>query len=211
MSSIDTLYNFIMEKCIDHLEEHEKLVRDEVVSTMVHPRTPQSIQSIASLLVSTEENIRGNLMPFQSVIRVPSDNGQVSTFHASFVDFVVDPARSKTRSVDKTRDHRMVAERCFQCLNGSFRRNICNLLEDTIGSRPHVIGDNAIPEGLQYACLHWAFHLTMTLDDPPADLYKEAMSGSDAPLWKAACAEELLSFVINNNNNVEHFYTIISR
>ena len=90
--------------------------------------------------------------------------------HTSFHDFIVDPARSKRYCVDASESHRLLAKNCLQCMNMSLRRNICNLHEDTVGSRSHVINDmNAIPEGLQYACLHWAYHLAKTLHHPAAD------------------------------------------
>ena len=166
---IDSFYNLIMTEAFHDLESDELLARRELLTTVVSLQTPLSVQGIATLLVTPEHDIRGDLWPFQSVIRVPSDNsGQVSIFHASFRDFIVVPERSKMYSVDAHGGHQLLADKCFQCLNKCLRRNICNLPEDSIGSCPHAINDlSIIPEALRYSCIHWASHLAEAIARSP--------------------------------------------
>ena len=170
-TGIDSFYSLIIEEAFGTLTETETARGRVVLSTVIFLQAPLSIQGIASLLVLPEHDIRRNLRLFQSVIRVPSAKaGQVSIFHTSFRDFIVDPGRSKIYCVDASESHQLLAKNCLQCMNRSLRRNICKLIEDTIGSRSHVINDlNVIPEALQYACLHWAYHLSKSLDHLPTD------------------------------------------
>ena len=169
---IDSFYNLIMEEAFGALTETETARRRGILSTVIFLQTPLSIQGMVSLLVLPEHDIRRNLRPFQSVIHVPSANvGQVSIFHTSFRDFMVGLARSKY-CVDASESHHMLANNCLQYMNRSLRHNICNLPEDTVGSRPHVINDiNIIPEALQYACLYWAYHLAIALERPPGNAH----------------------------------------
>ena len=105
---IDSFYSLIMEEAFRDLDEEETLSRREVLSTVVFLRAPLSIQGIVSLLVFPEHDIRGSLSPFQSVIRVPSANaGQVSIFHTSFRDFIVNPARSKEYCIYGSKSHQL--------------------------------------------------------------------------------------------------------
>ena len=172
-NTIDSLYGMIMDQAFDKLEDGESIWRQEVLASVVLFQTPLSIAGITSLLGIPNDQAEADLSPFHSVIHVPSTvNGHVSIFHASFREYIVDPARYGHRhGVNAPKGHEILTVKCLQFLNRSLRRNICNLPEDTIGALPHEITDlSVIPEALQYSCLHWASHLVDTLADPPADI-----------------------------------------
>ena len=132
---------------------------------------PLSITGIASLLDTPEHDIKGDLSPFCSVVRVPSSmNTQVSIFHTSFRDFILDAERSKAHRANSSKGHQILADKCLECLNRCLRRNICNLVEDVGGSHAHEINDmSVIPESLRYTCMYWSSHLEHALAHPSAD------------------------------------------
>jgi hypothetical protein len=119
------------------------------------------MDGIASLLGMSYFQIETDLLPFHSVIYVPSTkDGQVSIFHASFREFIVDAERCKGHSVNYTQGHQSLAVKSLQLLNKSLRRNICNLPEDTVGALAHDIPSPCvISEAIQYSSLYWAYHL----------------------------------------------------
>ena len=113
-----------------------------------------------------------DLSPFHSVIHVPSgSHGHISIFHASFREFIIDPARcGDGHHVDACQGHESLTVRCLQLMNKSLRRNMCGLREDRVGALAHDISDlSVIPEALRYSCLHWASHLVETFSHPLAD------------------------------------------
>ena len=168
---VDSFYNLIMNEAFQNLEDEEILTRRGILGTVVFLQTPLSVTGIASLLVTPEHDVKGDLSPFSSVIRVSSStNGQVSIFHTSFHDFILDPKRSNAHHADGSRAHQILADKCLECLNRCLRRNICNLVEDGGGLHPHEINDMSVnPESLRYACIYWASHLEHALADPSAD------------------------------------------
>jgi hypothetical protein len=103
------------------------------------------------------------LEPFHSVIDVShSVDAPVVLFHASFPDYVTDPRRSNDYALDANHHHLILAAKCIKHLNNSLIPNVCKIKRTT-----HIlsIGDSniaaVIPVGLQYACLHWAAHLSL--------------------------------------------------
>jgi hypothetical protein len=130
----------IMDEAFHDLDAREESLRREVLSAVVLLQTPLSVDGIASLLGMSYAQIESDLSPFHSVIHVPSTkDGQVSIFHASFREFIVDAERCRGHSVDYTQGHQMLAVKSLQLLNKSLRRNICNLSEDTVGALAHDI------------------------------------------------------------------------
>ena len=158
--TIDRLYLMIMDRAFDKLEGSERTLRREVLASVVLVQTPLSTPGIASVLDMAKDQIETGLSPFHSVIHV-SFGEQISIFHASFREFIVDPARcGDGHHVDPGEGHEMLTVKCLQLLNRSLRRNICNLPEDIIDALAHKIPDlSVIPEALRYSCLHWASHL----------------------------------------------------
>ena len=158
--TIDNLYLMVMGQAFDKLEDSERILRREVLASVVLVEIPLSTAGISSLLDIPKDQIEASLSPFHSVVHVPP-GGHISIFHASFREFIVDPARcGDGQHIDPAEGHEMLTVKCLQMLSKSLRRNICNLPEDMIGGQAHKIPDlSVIPEALRYSCLHWASHL----------------------------------------------------
>ena len=172
-SSIDNLYRTIIAQAFDKLEDDERILRREVLTSVVLFQTPLSMTGIASLLDMSNSQAEADLSPFHSVIHVPPGKHEhISIFHASFREFIVDPARcGEGHHVDSRKGHELLTARCLQLLNRSLRKNICNLQEDRIGALAHEIPDlSVIPEALRYSCLHWASHLADSISHSLVDV-----------------------------------------
>ena len=172
-STIDNLYLMVMKQAFANLEDSESILRREVLTLVVLSQTPLSITGIASLLDMPKDQVEAALSPLHSVIHVPSgSHGHISIFHASFREFIIDPARcGDGYHVDASKSHEMLAIKCLQLLNKSLQRNICKLPEDWIGALAHEIPDlSVIPEALRYSCLHWANHLADGFSQHVADI-----------------------------------------
>ena len=161
---IDSLYNDIMERAFHRkLLDAEVSARREIVSTVIFPLVPLSMNTIASLLSMAVSQPWTHLAPFRSVIHVPTaDTSPINIFHTSFPDFIVDPSRCKEPfRLDQSEGNRMLTVRCLRCLNKTLERNIWNQSTNMTVSSSHI--PKANPQALRYSCLHWASHLAHSL------------------------------------------------
>ena len=158
---IDSLYNDIMRQAFcSQLEPEDVSRRHKILSAVVFLLVPLSMGAITHLLCMDSLQAQFALAPFHSVIHVPpkSDISQVTIFHASFPDFIVNPSRCEEPfRMDQSEGDRMLTVQCLRYLNQSLKRNIWTL------DRNMMVSSNAIPEALRYSCLHWASHLAQAL------------------------------------------------
>ena len=166
-STIDGLYEHILDQACESKEESEVIPMRRLVSMIVFLRNPLPIQSISSL-----SGIDAHLCLSQltSVIHMPThEELAVTPFHASFPDFVTDPTRcSRERdppfcALVASEGHEMIALKCLEQMNRSLKYNICEVPKELTVSRRGATNspDNSrrISEALKYSCIYWASHL----------------------------------------------------
>ena len=141
---IDSLYNNVIRQALCELQPDEISVRRDTLSAIVFLLVPLSLEAITSLLDMDSLEVRFALVPFQSVIHVPTaDTSPVTLFHASFPDFIVDPCRCEEPfRLDQSKGHRMLTVQCLRCLNQTFNNLDTNMMR-SFSHEP-----NAIPEAL---------------------------------------------------------------
>lgn len=90
----------------------------------------------------------------------------VTTLHASFPDYMLDPARSKDYKCTARTHHGQLAKLCFQRVESNEPQfNVCGLrssylLDEQILDLEDRV-TQAIPLDLSYACEYWAVHLKL--------------------------------------------------
>ena len=165
MGVIDSLYNEIMRQAFHcELEPEEVSRRHKALSAVVFALVPLSLDAIACLSGMDSLQAQVALAPFWSVIQIPTAySSPVTLFHASFPDFIVDSTRCQKHHLDVSEGHQKLAVRCLRWLNQTLKHNICNLDTTMTHNLSLIHESNAIPEPLQYSCLHWASHLAHAL------------------------------------------------
>ena len=163
-SDIDDLYKHILDQACKSKEEGEVIPMRQLVSMIVFLRNPLPIQAISSLSGSDAHLY---LSPLTSVIHIPThEEDAVTTFHASFPDFVTDPTRCKRdppfSALVASEGHEILALKCLEQMNRSLKYNICEVPKELTVSRRETTNspDNGkkISEALKYACIYWASH-----------------------------------------------------
>ncbi|KAI0026490.1 hypothetical protein K488DRAFT_92471 [Vararia minispora EC-137] len=107
------------------------------------------------------------------LLNVHDDEKPISPLHTSFREFLIDPARNHSFSIDLREAHRRLARSCLLRMYSDLRFNICHL--ETSFKRNQDIPDldtrilQCIPSCLHYACLYWDGHLGQTRFNP--DMY----------------------------------------
>jgi transketolase N-terminal domain/subunit len=110
--------------------------RRDLTSLVVFLRSPLSIKAISSLsgTEKTARQLLSRISRLNSVIHVPDQQeSPITLFHASFFDFVTDPTRctpQRCRSFNAlivSEGHELLAFKCLVHMNGSLKRNICDV------------------------------------------------------------------------------------
>ena len=165
-STIDGLYDHILDQACESKEESEVIPMRQLVSMIIFLRNPLPIQPISSL---SEIDAHLYLSPLTSVIHVPThEEAAVTPFHASFPDFITNPIRcSRKRDppfcvLVASEGHEMLALKCLGQMNRSLKYNICEVPKELTVSRRETTNspDNRkkISEELKYSCLYWGLH-----------------------------------------------------
>ena len=167
-STIDGLYEHILDQACELKEESEVVPMRQLLSMIVFLRNPLPIQSISSL---SGIDAHQCLSLLKSVIHIPThEEATVTPFHASFPDFLTDPTRC-SRTCDPSfsalvasEGHEMLALKCLKEMNCSLKYNICEVPKELTISRRGMTNspDNSkkIPEVLKYSCIYWASHFS---------------------------------------------------
>jgi hypothetical protein len=163
---IDVLYRSIISNALhnEELEHWELETITLLLHTVICAREPMTIEALAGLLKLDDiDGAQSALKPFRSIIHVSESSGLVSTFHASFPDYMLSLKRSGEFFCDLATHSELLARRCFEMMAGSLHFNICNIESsfvfdvDVPGLADRV--DAIISQQLFYACRFWGDHL----------------------------------------------------
>ena len=162
-SALDDLYGRILSAAVERANSTEKTEIQKVLRAVISVRTPLSINGLSKLLEIEAEDVSEALSSLHSVVYIPENTGlPISTFHASFADFITTEKRSGEHFLEPSESHHMLGLHCLGLLQSSLVENICQL-EGFSGSldtdvSPSAVKDR-IPEALAYACVNWASHV----------------------------------------------------
>jgi len=163
---LNELYTNILSAALNprRLEEQEMNDIRLTLRTVVCAKEPMTVQTLASLLGLTEEQVRFSLQPLQSILHVQDNtHGLVSPFHASFPDYLFDKIRSNDFHCEATEHSEVLANFCFDLMKAQLRFNICKLEssfvfdEDVLDLQDRI--KEFISPALSYACRYWGEHL----------------------------------------------------
>ncbi|KAI0090500.1 hypothetical protein BDY19DRAFT_991945 [Irpex rosettiformis] len=119
--------------------------------------------TIAEILGISLSNVKTSLRFLHSVLVIPDDPTRHLRFlHKSFPDFLTNPLRcSDARFFINTDIHHFeVAQRCFELMKSSLKKNICNLPRYSMNEDlTPAQRDKCISDTTRYSCKYWADHL----------------------------------------------------
>ncbi|KAG9119521.1 hypothetical protein FRC07_005417, partial [Ceratobasidium sp. 392] len=165
--TIDALYATIISSAVDNeeLEDSEVETIKLVLYTVVCAREPMTMIALAGLLKLENLNIvHISLQSLQSVLHVSNETGLVSTFHASFPDYMLSRRRSGHLYCDPERHNKLLAHRCFSLMAAELPRFNIRDLQQPSGPQDETLElairlDKAVSSHLFYACQYWGAHL----------------------------------------------------
>ncbi|EMD37114.1 hypothetical protein CERSUDRAFT_124087 [Gelatoporia subvermispora B] len=160
---IDEMYAVILGRAMDRneCEEDDILATRQIIAAILTVREPQRLCDLAELTNMPVTQIRNLLDDLHAVVHVPSldDNGVVSTFHASFGDYMTTSTRSKEFYIDPRIGHHDLANSCIRVMDSKLH---FNMLQTPTSYEPTTDRASSItPTYLLYACLYWSHHLCL--------------------------------------------------
>ena len=189
-STLDDLYGRILSDAFPVANAREKDEIQKVLRAVISVRTPLSINGLSKLLKIKAENVIEALSSLHSVVYIPENMDlPISTFHASFTDFITTEKRSGEHFLDSSKSHHMLGLHCLALLQSSLVENICQLEGPSVLNKdvsPSTVKDR-IPEALEYSCVNWASHV--------ANIRSEGEVARE--VWDALCSfvdEKLLQW-----------------
>jgi hypothetical protein len=124
-----------------------------------------TVRALGHLLHMEAGEIHTALLHLHSLVILPEDGSEIRLIHPSFRDFMTQRCPATFRYFINPADHhRQLALMCLKIMQDNLRRDICDiqdtsLLNDEVEDLSVRI-TACIPAPLQYACRHWATHLS---------------------------------------------------
>ncbi|KAG8728873.1 hypothetical protein FRC11_010056 [Ceratobasidium sp. 423] len=188
---IDELYAIILRAALDDptLDNSEREDVHQVLHSVICTREPLTVDVLSKLLgMNDADRVRAALRPLWSVLNISGTNELVTTLHASFPDYMLDPSHSKQYYCDSRVHNQTIAQRCFDLFRDTRPQfNICNL-ESSYISDDQVEGleeriNDAISTELFYASRYWAIHLHSATGSSDLTLELEKFLSARLLLW----------------------------
>jgi len=164
---LDEMYSMVLKTALDPNECTSEEIRmtKRILGAIIAIREPLHLSDLAKLLVVAPDEIWGNTDRIRAVINLPpsGEDGVVSTFHASFIDFLTTSGRApENMRIPLSTAHRDLANGCLKMMNTGLHFNIANCTTSHQLNSEQTLA--AIPAPLKYASLHWAHHLDAAND-----------------------------------------------
>ena len=163
-NQLDHLYDTILEAAYESADAKEREILTQILRAVISARSPLPIDSLAVLLCFSRDEVYAALSSVHSVILIPDprdDSTPITTVHTSFPDYLSDHHRSGEHFLVSAESHRDLTYYCLRLMQQRLQKNICCLDGRPPNAKiPSETIEDCIPNGLTYACIHWASHIT---------------------------------------------------
>jgi hypothetical protein len=164
---LDEMYSLVLSTALDPKKRRKEEIRitRRILGAIFALREPLYLSDLATLLGVDPHVIRVSIDRIHALISVPPHNqdGIVSTFHASLVDFLTTERASEKMRIKLAVAHEDLANCCLGIMNFNLRFNIANCKTSYLPNTEQTLAP--ISASLGYACVHWAHHV-VAVDNP---------------------------------------------
>ena len=163
--TLDSLYMSILHEAFGDNDPEEDLKVRSVLGAIVLAANPLSPPTIATILGFDPGDVSPLLSSVHSFLILPMDiNQPIQSFHKSFPDFIVNPARCADPRfcVHPPDQHGDLLIGCLKLMNQKLERNMCKLPDGVINTEVQDLKqriEQHIDKALEYACRSWYKHL----------------------------------------------------
>ena len=162
---LNMLYERILDAAYAFINEKERKDIDIILTSVVYVYNPLSISAISALMEIPINHIEAALCSLHSLIYIPSygPDMPISTFHASFYDFISNQIHLSKHYLDPCISHKHIAHQCLELMNKVWSQK----------AKIHYLEERKCTEisrSLEYACSNWITHFTYKDVGEPVEL-----------------------------------------
>jgi hypothetical protein len=171
-SLIDELYRQIMCDTFSPFKGKFLIRRLRILYTFLCTAERTSTSTVAALVADSDNEVAKAVLDDLHAVLYYSKENQIFWYHASFPDFIFDPARSNFRigekvlafSCNEPAHHNLLGESCFHIMKSGLRFNMGNIPSsfqfdsDNDVALTEQVNKN-ISAVLRYSSQHWTHHL----------------------------------------------------
>ncbi|TFY61259.1 hypothetical protein EVJ58_g4621 [Rhodofomes roseus] len=187
-TGIDAMYDYILEQALQGLQDDEVEIVLRCLHAVVCARNPLSVPEFAHLLRVTPVEVRCALVALHSVINIPDpeeEQGLLTTYHASFPDYLTKVARSELKrwATDTGATHCDLFLGCKKIMETGLFFNVSGC-STSYASNAEQPSHQVLPPYLVYACRFWIEHLTTSsVSEEQATQLVSAFFGKQFLYW----------------------------
>ena len=128
-AALDGMYTLVLSAALDpkNYTSREIDATKRILAAVLAAREPIRISDMSRILAIDLDDIRTNLDRIRAVINIPpwEEDGVVSTFHASFADFLTAPERAQeSMKITLSAAHHDLADGCLKIMKSDLHFNI---------------------------------------------------------------------------------------
>ncbi|KAI1760617.1 hypothetical protein GGR53DRAFT_509023 [Hypoxylon sp. FL1150] len=163
-SQLHQIYAPILSQILQDNDEAEFYRQLKFLGALILLATPLPAVSLAALLGIDLDDVNWWLQELHAVLNIPSEpHSPIRLLHKSFSDFLLSPGDSNANiyRVDAAETHTLLAAKCIQRMTSGLKQDICGIrkLDATRDDIDKNDISRCISVDLEYACLHWVYHL----------------------------------------------------
>ncbi|EMD36498.1 hypothetical protein CERSUDRAFT_138171 [Gelatoporia subvermispora B] len=168
---LDDMYSLVLTNALDQ-DSHtqgEIQTTKQLLAIILVLRESLTVTALGELIGMPTEDIRSMLERLHAVVYTPAQNesGAITTFHASFEDYLTSPARApETFRINHSDGHEALANACIRIMASDA------LYFNVSGSRTSYLPNSQqtfapLSTSLAYSCLHWVHHFIRISNPAP--------------------------------------------
>jgi len=184
MGSLDAMYEFVLTGASNaaNVEPEELETTQRNLACILAARAPLSITALADLLELEADVLHDSLRHLHATVYVPDDDDEsgLRTLHASFGDYLLERAPVSLR-ISLALGEDILARGCLRSMKKRLHFNVSrsrSSYEPNPPSKPENI-----TLSLEYACVHWVYHVSNLKGSVELDQEVEAVIRPKFLFW----------------------------
>ncbi|EMD36360.1 hypothetical protein CERSUDRAFT_155994 [Gelatoporia subvermispora B] len=168
---LDDMYSLVITNALNPSSHRQSEIQTtkQLLATILVLRESLTVTALGELIGMSTQNIRSMLERLHAVVYTPmqDDRGTITTFHASFEDYLTSPGRApEAFRIHHSDGHEALASACIRVMASEA------LYFNVSGSRTSYLPNSQqtfapISTSLTYSCLHWVHHFIRVTDASP--------------------------------------------
>ncbi|EMD30672.1 hypothetical protein CERSUDRAFT_145846, partial [Gelatoporia subvermispora B] len=168
---LDDMYSLVLTNALDQdLHTQDEIQRTkQLLAIILVLRESLTVTALGELIGMSTQDIRSMLELLHAVVYTPmqNDSGAITTFHASFEDYLTSPGRApEVFRIRHSDGHQALANACIRVMaSDALYFNVSGCRTSYLSNSQQTFAP--LSTSLTYSCLHWVHHLIQLTDPSP--------------------------------------------